>query len=172
MALENTPEKILALVLAGGQGAGLHPLTLDYAKPSVMFGDFRLVDFVLSNLVNSGIESIYLLAQYKPESLIEHIQANWKLSPNDKGRFVKVVLPRQEQGGYFRGTADAVSQNLALIERQAPDLVAVFAADHVYRMDVRQMVQFHSQCDADVTVAATQVPIELASSFGIIAAGH
>lgn len=171
--MKAAPKEIMAMVLAGGQGTRLRPLTINHSKPALPFGgSFRIVDFVLSNLVNSGIDSIYLLAQYKPESLIEHIQANWKLSPNDKERFVKVVLPRQEQGGYFRGTADAVCQNLALIERQAPDLVAVFAADHVYRMDVRQMVQFHSQCDADVTVAATQVPIELASSFGVIAAGH
>ena len=166
-------KKIMAMVLAGGQGSRLRPLTINHAKPALPFGgSFRIVDFVLSNLVNSGIDSIYLLAQYKPESLIKHIQANWKLASNGKERFVQVVLPRQEQGGNFRGTADAVYQNLALIERHAPDMVAVFAADHVYRMDVRQMVQFHSKCDADVTIAATQVPIELASSFGVIAAGY
>lgn len=131
-----------------------------------------MVDFVLSNLVNSGIESIYLLAQYKPESLIEHIHAHWNPASGSHGHFISVVLPRQEQGGCFRGTADAVYQNLALIERQAPDIVAVFAADHIYRMDVRQMVKFHRARDADVTVAATQVSIEQASSFGIIAAGY
>lgn len=167
------PKKILAIVLAGGQGSRLRPLTLTHAKPALPFGgNFRIVDFVLSNLVNSGIDSIYLLAQYKPESLIKHINANWLLGPNGHERFVRVVLPQKEYGGNFRGTADAVYQNLALIEQHAPDIVAVFAADHVYRMDVRQMVQFHRDCDADVTIAATQVPIELASSFGIIAAGH
>jgi glucose-1-phosphate adenylyltransferase len=167
------PEKILAIVLAGGEGSRLRPLTLTHAKPALPFGGcFRLVDFVLSNLVNSGIDSVYLLAQYKPESLIKHINANWKLAFNGRERFVRVVLPQHAHGGHFRGTADAVHQNLALIERHAPEMVAVFAADHVYRMDVRQMVQFHRECDADVTVAATQVPIEQASSFGIMAAGH
>lgn len=171
--LNAAPKEIMAIVLAGGEGSRLRPLTINHSKPALPFaGSFRIVDFVLSNLVNSGIDSIYLLAQYKPESLIEHIQANWKLAPNGRGRFVKVVLPQREQGGQFRGTADAVCQNLALIERHAPEMVAVFAADHVYRMDVRQMVRFHCECDADVTVAATQVPIEQASSFGVIAAGH
>jgi len=167
------PEKILGLVLAGGQGLRMQPLTQDQAKPALPVGGcFRLVDFVLSNLINSGIECIYLLAQYKPESLIEHIYTNWRLTAVDEGHFISVVLPRREQGGYFHGTADAVYQNLALIEQHAPDLVAVFAADHIYRMDVRQMAYFHRECDADVTVAATQVPIEQASSFGIIAAGY
>ena len=167
------PEKVLAIVLAGGQGSRLRPLTLTHAKPALpFFGGFRLVDFVLSNLVNSGMDSIYLLAQYKPESLIKHIHTNWKLAPNGHERFVRVVLPQPEHGGCFRGTADAVYQNLALIERHAPDMVAVFAADHIYRMDVRQMVHFHRERNADITVAARQVPIEQASSFGIIAAGH
>ena len=165
------PKKILAIVLAGGEGSRLRPLTLSHAKPALPFGgNFRLVDFVLSNLVNSGIDSIYLLAQYKPDSLIRHVSANWDLASGGDERFVRVVLP--QQGGVYRGTADAVHQNLALIEQHAPDMVAVFAADHVYRMDVRQMVQFHGDCAADVTVAATQVPIELASSFGVIAANH
>lgn len=170
---QGVQKKILAIVLAGGEGARLRPLTMTHAKPALPFGgSFRLIDFVLSNLVNSGIASIYLLAQYKPESLIDHVNANWQFASEERGRFVKVVLPRHEHGGYFRGTADAVHQNLALIEDHAPDLVAVFAADHVYRMDVRQMVHYHLERDADVTIAATQVPIEHASSFGIIAAGH
>ena len=163
-------EKILAIVLAGGQGSRLHPLTLNHSKPSIVFGGYRLVDFVLSNLINSGIESIYLLAQYKPESLVEHVHANWTFASDDGERFVSVVLPRHEEGEYFYGTADAVCQNLELIERHAPDLVAVFAADHVYRMDVRQMVAWHLQRDADVTVAATQMPLEQAGAFGVIVA--
>ncbi|MBI3902049.1 MAG: NTP transferase domain-containing protein [Nitrosomonadales bacterium] len=166
-------KNILAVVLAGGKGSRLRPLTASIAKPALPFGgSFRLVDFVLSNLINSGIDSIYLLAQYKPESLIKHITANWQLAPNGHVRFVRVVLPRREHGGGFRGTADAVYQNLDLIERHAPNMVAVFAADHIYRMDVRQMVDFHRECNADVTVAMTQVPIEKASSFGIIATGY
>ncbi len=166
--IKAAPKKFMAMVLAGGEGSRLRPLTLIHSKPALPFGGgFRIVDFVLSNLVNSGIDSIYLLAQYKPESLIKHIDANWDLASNGKERFVQVVLP--QQGGNFRGTADAVYQNLALIERHAPDVVAVFAADQVYRMDVRQMLQFHNECGADVTVAATQVPVEQASSFGVIA---
>lgn len=165
-------DKILAFVLAGGNGSRLHPLTLNHAKPSVVFGGYRLVDFVLSNLVNSGIESIYLLAQYKPESLIEHVHSNWTLTPNGDECFISVVLPRHEEGEYFYGTADAVYQNLELIERHAPDLVAVFAADQIYRMDVRQMVDYHHEHNADVTVAATAVSLERASAFGIIVAGE
>ncbi len=165
-------KNILAIVLAGGEGTRLRPLTLSHAKPALPFGgNFRIVDFVLSNLVNSGIETIYLLAQYKPESLIKHVNANWNLDADDRERFVRVVLPHQQHGGCFHGTADAVCQNLDLIRRHAPDMVAVFAADHVYKMDVRQMAQFHSDCGADVTIAATQVPIKKASAFGVIAAG-
>ncbi|HLP98614.1 MAG TPA: sugar phosphate nucleotidyltransferase [Sideroxyarcus sp.] len=165
--------EVLTFVLAGGEGTRLRPLTHSQAKPALPFGSgLRLVDFVLSNLVNSELDSIYLLAQYKPESLIEHIRSNWQPARQDVDRFVRVVLPQREHGGKFLGTADAVYQNLALIERHAPRMVAVFAADHIYRMDVRQMVQFHRENDADVTIAATQVPIELATSFGIIAAGH
>jgi glucose-1-phosphate adenylyltransferase len=168
-----TAGRILAFVLAGGEGRRLRPLTNTQAKPALPFGnDFRLVDFALSNLVNSGIDSIYLLAQYKPESLIAHIRSEWNLGNNDRERFVRTALPQHVNGGRYLGTADAIYQNLALIERHAPSMVAVFAADHIYRMDVRQMAHFHRQCDADVTVAATQVPVSQASSFGVIATGH
>lgn len=162
--------KILAIVLAGGQGTRLHPLTRRHAKPSVVFDRYRLVDFALSNLVNSGIESIYLLAQYKPESLIEHVYTNWTFAPNEDGRFVSVVVPQHEEGEFFYGTADAVRQNLELIERHEPDLVAVFASDQVCRMDVRQMMAYHHERNADVTVAATQMPLEQAIAFGVIVA--
>ena len=162
-----TTKNILAMVLADGKGSRLH-----YAKPAVLFGgNFRLVDFVLSNLVNSGIDSIYLLAQHKPEVLIGHIQDNWDLASAGRIGFVSVVRPRHEQGEYYRGTADAVYKNLVLIEKHAPSLVAVFSADQVYRMDVRQMVSFHRECNADATVVATRVPIESASSFDIISTG-
>ncbi|MGB5080367.1 MAG: sugar phosphate nucleotidyltransferase [Burkholderiales bacterium] len=164
--------KILALVMAGGEGSRLHPLTADRAKPAISFaGRYRIVDFVLSNLVNSGITSIYVLAQYKPQSLIEHIRAAWAPALRGPGRFVSVVLPGADLArGPFLGTADAVRKNLHLCARHAPDLVAVFAADHVYRMDVGQMVEAHVQSKADVSVAAVPVPVERASPFGIIAA--
>ena len=164
--------KILALVMAGGEGSRLYPFTAEHAKPAIPFaGGYRIVDFVLSNLVNSGITSIYVLAQYKPQSLIEHIRTAWAPALRGPGRFVSVVLPEADSArGPFRGTADAVYKNLHLCARHTPDLVAVFAADHVYRMDVGQMVDAHVQSKADISVAAVPVPVERASPFGVIAA--
>jgi glucose-1-phosphate adenylyltransferase len=164
------PEKIVAFVMAGGEGKRLRPLTAERCKPAVPFGGrYRIVDFVLSNLINSGIRSIYLLVQYKAQSLIEHVRKAWTISPLLPEQFVTVVPPQMQEGRvWFLGTADAVHQSLNLIAIHAPDLVAVFGADHLYRMDVRQMVRFHHECDADVTVAALPVPVGQASSFGII----
>ncbi|MHB1174376.1 MAG: glucose-1-phosphate adenylyltransferase [Sulfuriferula sp.] len=169
--MSSTPT-ILALVLAGGEGSRLHPLTAVRSKPSVPFGGrYRIVDFVLSNLVNSGIKSIYLLVQYKSQSLIEHVNHAWTLSNAIPDQFVTVVPPQMREGPeWFQGTADAVYQNINLIESRAPDMVAVFGADHIYRMDVRQMVKFHQQNGADVSVAAIPVPLNLAPSFGVIIA--
>src|ERR671915_654359 len=162
--------KIVALVLAGGEGTRLYPLTADHAKPALPFANgYRIVDFVLSNLVNSDISTIYVLAQYKPESLMRHIAATWTPRFAESEGAIKVLLPRSNRQ-LFRGTADAVHQYLDLIQTHAPDLVAVFAADHVYRMDVRQMADFHRARHADATVAAVTVPLEKASSFGIISA--
>ncbi|MEF8699537.1 MAG: glucose-1-phosphate adenylyltransferase [Candidatus Accumulibacter sp. UW20] len=165
-----TTPNILAMVLAGGEGSRLYPLTEHRSKPSVPFGGrFRIVDFVLSNLVNSKIFAIYLLVQYKSQSLIEHIRRSWVLAPIFPEQFIAIVPPQMRQGPeWFQGTADAVYQNLGLIEKHAPDLVVVFGADHIYRMDVRQMVDFHLESGADVTVAALPVPIAAASAFGII----
>jgi glucose-1-phosphate adenylyltransferase len=162
--------KIVAVVLAGGEGSRLYPLTAEHAKPALPFANgYRIIDFVLSNLVNSRISNIYVLAQYKPASLIAHVESAWAPWFADGQGVVKVLLPRSNTlGGQFKGTADAVYQYLDLIHAHAPDLVAVFAADHVYRMDVRQMVAFHRQRNAQATVAAVSVPVEQASSFGII----
>jgi glucose-1-phosphate adenylyltransferase len=162
--------KIVALVLAGGEGTRLHPLTAEHAKPALPFANgYRIVDFVLSNLANSRISTIYLLAQYKPESLVRHVAAAWAPWFEDTQGLIKVLLPRSNTlAGQFKGTADAVYQYLDLVQAHAPDLVAVFAADHVYRMDVRQMVTFHQEREADVTVSALAVPIERASLFGIV----
>jgi glucose-1-phosphate adenylyltransferase len=162
---------VLAFVLAGGKGERLFPLTAMRSKPSVPFGGrYRIVDFVLSNLINSHIYSIYLLVQYKSQSLIEHIRQNWVLSPVIKEHFVTVVPPQMRMGPeWFQGTADAVYQNLALISQLSPELIIVFGADHVYRMDIRQMIDFHLEKGADATVAARPVPIAEASSFGVIA---
>jgi glucose-1-phosphate adenylyltransferase len=160
--------KIVALVLAGGEGTRLYPLTAEHAKPALAFANgYRIVDFVLSNLVNSGISTIYVLAQYKPESLMRHICSAWTPRFGESDGAIKVLLPRSNRQ-LFRGTADAVHQYHDLIQAHAPDIVAVFAADHVYRMDVRQMVDFHCRRAADTTIAAVAVPLEQASSFGIL----
>ena len=165
-----TMPNILALVLAGGEGSRLYPLTEHRSKPSVPFGGrYRIVDFVLSNLVNSKIFAIYLLVQYKSQSLIEHIRRSWVMSPIFPEQFITIVPPQmRESPEWFQGTADAVYQNLGLIEKHAPDLVVVFSADHIYRMNVRQMVAFHLASGADVSIAALPVPIATASAFGII----
>lgn len=162
--------KVLAFILAGGKGERLFPLTAFRSKPSVPFGGrYRIIDFVLSNLVNSHIYSIYLLVQYKSQSLIEHVRQNWVLSPVIREHFVTVVPPQMRMGPeWFQGTADAVFQNINLIRQHNPELVVVFGADHIYRMDIRQMIDFHLEKDAFVTVAARPVPIEKASSFGVI----
>ncbi len=164
--------KVLAMVLAGGKGERLFPLTSFRSKPSVPFGGkYRIVDFVLSNLVNSQIYSIYLLVQYKSQSLIEHIRRNWGFLSVGRDHFVTVVPPQMRMGPeWFQGTADAVFQNLALIKEHKPDYVLIFGADHIYRMDIRQMIEFHIEKNAQVTVAARPVPIKEASSFGVIIA--
>ncbi len=162
--------KVLAFVLAGGKGERLFPLTAFRSKPSVPFGGrYRIVDFVLSNLVNSHIYSVYLLVQYKSQSLIEHVRKNWVLSSVIKDHFVAVVPPQMRMGPeWFLGTADAVFQNINLIHQHNPELVIIFGADHIYRMDIRQMIKFHLEKDAFVTIAARPVLIEQASSFGVI----
>ena len=165
--------KIAALVLAGGEGTRLYPLTAEHAKPALPFANgYRICDFVLSNLVNSSISTIYVLAQYKPESLMKHVQAAWSPWFASEG-LIKVLLPRSNTlSGQFKGTADAVYQHLDLLQAHSPDIVAIFAADHIYRMDVRQMVDFHRTRNADVSVSAIAVPVEKARSFGVLGAGE
>jgi len=165
-----TTSRVLAMVMAGGEGKRLHPLTAERSKPAVPFGGrYRIADFVLSNFINSEINAIYLLVQYKSQSLIEHVRKSWVLSPINPAHFVTIVPPQMRGGAdWFQGTADAVYQNLNLICLHRPDVVAVFGADHIYRMDIRQMVEFHRQSDADVTVAALPVPISQCTSFGVI----
>lgn len=163
-------ERVLAMVMAGGEGTRLHPLTAERAKPAVPFGSrYRIVDFVLSNLSNSGVRSIYLLVQYKSQPLIEHVRKAWMGAAAVPGQFITVMPPQMHEGAlYFSGTSDAVYQNLHRLAIDRPTLVAVFGADHVYRMDVRQMIDFHRAHDAEVTVAALPVPRAAASDFGII----
>ncbi len=164
--------RVLAFILAGGRGERLHPLTRDRSKPAVPFGGkYRIVDFVLSNFVNSGIYGLYVLVQYKAQSLIEHLRNAWRLG-GLSDHFVITVPPQMRRGEtWYQGTADAVYQNLNLLRDFRPDIVAVFGADHIYRMDIGQMLTFHLDREADVTVAALPVRIEEASAFGIIETG-
>jgi glucose-1-phosphate adenylyltransferase len=156
--------------MAGGEGSRLHPLTANRCKPAVPFnGKHRIVDFVLSNLVNSEIYSTYLLVQYKSQSLIEHVRNTWAMARFMPQHFITVVPPQMRNGReWFQGTADAVYQNIFLIESFKPDIVAVFGADHIYRMDVRQMIDFHVSSGAHATVATLPVPLSQCDQFGIV----
>jgi glucose-1-phosphate adenylyltransferase len=158
------------MIMAGGKGERLQPLTRDRSKPAVPFGGrHRIVDFVLSNFINSGLLSLYVLVQYKSQSLIEHLRLAWRTTGLLTDAFVTVVPPQMRFGtAWYRGTADAVLQNLNLIDDFGPDVIAIFGADHIYRMDINQMLDFHLDRGADVTVAARQVPIGGASDFGVI----
>jgi glucose-1-phosphate adenylyltransferase len=162
--------RTLALVMAGGQGTRLHPLTRDRAKPAVPFGGkYRIIDFVLSNLINSRIFAIYVLVQWRSQSLIEHLKDGWQFGGVLADHFVTPVPAQMRMGEtWYQGTADAIFQNLNLIDDSQPDLVAVFGADHVYRMDIRQMIDFHVEHKAAVTVATIPVAVEECSQFGIV----
>jgi glucose-1-phosphate adenylyltransferase len=164
--------QVLAIVLAGGAGKRLAPLTADRAKPAVPFGGlYRLIDFALSNLVNAGCRRICVLTQYKSHSLDRHITTTWRLSTL-LGNYVTPVPAQQRLGPHwYTGSADAIYQSLNLIFDDQPDVVAVFGADHVYRMDMTQMVTQHLDHRAGVTVAAIPIPRQDASSFGVIKTG-
>ncbi len=165
--------RVLSLVLAGGEGKRLAPLTADRAKPAVPFaGHYRLVDFVLSNLANGGLLKIVVLTQYKSHSLDLHITRTWRMSTL-LGSFVSPVPAQMRRGPHwFAGSADAIYQNLNLIADEKPDYICVFGADHIYRMDPRQMVAQHIESGAGVTVAGVRVPIGEASATGVIEAGE
>jgi glucose-1-phosphate adenylyltransferase len=161
--------KLLAMILAGGEGRRLDPLTRDRAKPAVPFGGrYRIIDFVLSNFANSGILKMKVLVQYKSESLNTHVQRAWRLSAF-LNEYVEIVPAQMRYGPkWFEGSADAIYQNLNIITDEEPEYTFVFGADNIYRMDVRQMLQWHLDKKADLTVAAIPVPVEEAKDFGII----
>jgi glucose-1-phosphate adenylyltransferase len=164
--------KILGLVLAGGEGKRLAPLTADRAKPAVPFGgNYRLIDFALSNLVNAGYFRIVVLTQYKSHSLDRHITTTWRLSPLLNNYVTPVPAQMRRGPHWFSGSADAIYQSLNLLYDEQPDYVCVFGADHIYRMDPRQMVDQHIEGGAGVTVAGIRVPIEQSREFGVIETG-
>jgi glucose-1-phosphate adenylyltransferase len=169
------PIRVLAFVLAGGKGTRLYPLTKERAKPAVPFGGrYRIIDFVLSNLVNSGIYSIYVLIQFKSQSLLQHLRDGWESSALLKSHFI-IPVPAQMRTAsetWYSGTADAIYQNINLIEQADPHLVAIFGADHIYRMNIREMIQFHEMKRAQVTVAAIPMPKRHSKEFGAIEVAH
>ncbi|MFP6637278.1 MAG: glucose-1-phosphate adenylyltransferase [Nitrospinaceae bacterium] len=168
--MAGSTKKVLGMILAGGEGNRLYPLTQQRAKPAVPFGGkYRLIDFALSNFINSRIYSIYVLTQFKSQSLTEHLQESWRFSSILRDHFI-LPVPAQKRTGdsWYQGTADAIYQNINLIEDGDFDIIAVFGADHIYRMDLQQMIDFHCRKRAGVTISALPVPIKEASSFGVI----
>ncbi|MCU1509928.1 MAG: glgC [Glaciihabitans sp.] len=162
-------KKIFGIVLAGGEGKRLMPLTADRAKPAVPFGGgYRLIDFALSNLINSGLRQIVVLTQYKSHSLDRHVSQTWRLDGITSSYVASVPAQQRLGKRWFSGSADAILQSLNLLRDEKPDIVVVVGADHVYRMDFTQMIDAHVESGAGVTVAAIRQPIELADQFGVI----
>ena len=159
----------LVMILAGGEGKRLYPLTKDRAKPAVPFGGrYRIIDFVLNNFINSGFFKIKVLTQYKSDSLNKHITRGWALSPF-LNQYVDLAPAQMRTGSeWYRGTADAIYQNVFHITDEDPDYVCIFGGDHIYKMDVSQMLDYHKEKDADLSISAIPIPIEEASEFGII----
>jgi glucose-1-phosphate adenylyltransferase len=160
----------VAIIMAGGRGERLKALTLHRCKPSTPFGGkFRIIDFVLSNCVNSGIRQIAVLTQYKAQSLIQHIQRGWSYLRGEMGEFVEIIPAQQQTGAHwYRGTADSVYQNLDFLRSHRPTHVLILAGDHIYKMDYGPMIAYHEQCEADITVGVVDVPIDRALEFGIM----
>ncbi|MBS0364582.1 MAG: glucose-1-phosphate adenylyltransferase [Proteobacteria bacterium] len=162
----------LAIVMAGGRGERLHDLTAHRCKPATPFGGkFRIIDFVLSNCINSGIRQISILTQYKAQSLIQHVQHGWSYLRGEFGEFIEVVPAQQQTGAHwYRGTADAVHQNMRLIASHRPKHVLVLAGDHIYKMDYGPMIAYHVEKGADITVGVVEVPASQSRHFGILSA--
>ncbi len=163
--------RVLGIVLAGGKGTRLYPLTRERAKPAVPFGGkYRIIDFVLSNFINSGIYSVYVLTQFRSQSLLQHLAEGWQFGGLLKSQFVIPVPAQMRSPGetWYQGTADAIYQNINLVEQSDPQVVAIFGGDHIYRMNIMNMIEYHVQKSADVTVAAIPVDKKHASEFGVI----
>jgi glucose-1-phosphate adenylyltransferase len=170
-ASEPLLSNVLAVVLAGGKGSRLEPLTRDRAKPAVPFGgSYRIIDFALSNCLNSGLKKILVLTQYKAMSLDRHINLGWRrLFTHDLGEFIDVVPPQQRiDEHWYQGTADAVYQNIYALEKIRPQYVLILAGDHIYKMNYRKMIEFHEASGADLTVGALRVPLKEGRQFGVM----
>jgi glucose-1-phosphate adenylyltransferase len=163
-------KKIITMILAGGQGERLYPLTKDRAKPAVPFGGiYRIIDFALSNCLNSGLRKIVILTQYKSFSLDRHLRLGWNIFSNELDEYIEHIPPQQRIGDqWYLGTADAVYQNIYTLEKEHPEMVLVLAGDHVYKMDYRKMFFFHTEKKADITIPCVEVPLEEGKRFGII----
>ena len=161
---------VLTVILAGGRGTRLEPLTRDRAKPAVPFGGlYRIIDFTLSNCINSGLRRVLVLTQFKSRSLDRHIRAGWGFLSPELGETVEVLPPQQRiDETWYKGTADAIYQNIYSIEREDADLIMILAGDHIYKMDYARLLADHVRSDADVTVACIEVPIEQAQGFGVV----
>jgi glucose-1-phosphate adenylyltransferase len=164
-------DDVLVILLAGGAGERLHPLTKERAKPAVFFGGpYRIIDFTLSNCINSGLRRIFIATQYKSLSLSRHIRMGWNVVSEELGEFIEILPPQKRVGEHwYLGTADAVYQNLYSITRETPSHVIILAGDHVYKMDYARMLRVHADTDADVTLATIEVPVAEGRRFGIVA---
>jgi len=163
-------KKVLAMILAGGKGERLYPLTKDRTKPAVPFGGiYRIIDFTLSNCVNSNIRKIYVLTQYKSISLNRHIQLGWNLFSSQLGEFISLVPAQQRvDERWYQGTADAIFQNFYTLQQERPDLVLILAGDHIYKMDYNEMIRYHLEKGGDLTVGTMQMPNSTSREFGVI----
>jgi glucose-1-phosphate adenylyltransferase len=163
-------KKVLAIILAGGKGERLYPLTRDRTKPAVPFGAiYRIIDFTLSNCINSNLRKIYILSQYKSLSLSRHIQLGWNILSSRLGEFITVVPAQQRiNEQWYKGTADAIYQNIYLLQKDPPEITLILAGDHVYKMDYRQIVDFHREKSADVTIGVVEVDQVLSKEFGVV----
>ena len=173
-AVSQLPKRALALVLAGGRGSRLHELTDIRSKPAVYFaGKFRIIDFTLSNCLNSGLRRIGVLTQYKSHSLLRHLQRGWSFLKPELNEWVDLLPAQQriDETSWYQGTADAVYQNLDIIRSEGPDFIVVLAGDHIYKMDYGAMLRFHVEHEARCTVACFEVPLAEASAFGVMAVG-
>lgn len=163
-------KRVVALILAGGKGTRLEPLTRDRAKPAVPFGGaYRIIDFTLSNCINSGLRRILVLTQYKAASLDRHINMGWRFLCRELDEYIDVLPPQQRiDENWYQGTADAVYQNIYTIERSRPDIVLILSGDHIYKMDYRSLIQDHVDSGAKATVACIPVPLEESNQFGVM----